>query len=155
MIRVAICDDPDIVQGGDDREPTLAIALFRIVQEALTNIMKYAQANTVVVTLKREHHGLMLRIIDDGIGIPREAEAKPMSHGLLGMRERALQLGGRLTVRRGRNDKGTCAEACIPLPHRAPDAERHPSYASPAGADNGSLSPCSTRQPGAPILDDQ
>jgi signal transduction histidine kinase len=42
-----------------------------------------------------------------------------MSHGLLGMRERALLLGGTFAVRRGRNDKGTCVEACIPLPQRA------------------------------------
>jgi hypothetical protein len=67
------------------------------------------------VTLKRTHEGLVLRIIDDGIGIAANTLAKPMSHGILGMRERALLLGGSLTIRRGRNDKGTCIEVRIPL----------------------------------------
>lgn len=114
-VKCAVDIDADI----DNNESTLAIALFRIVQESLTNIMKYAKAGTVTVTLKRDANALVLRIIDDGVGIPKESEAKPMSHGLLGMRERALLLGGTFAVRRGRNDKGTCVEACIPLPQRA------------------------------------
>ncbi|SHN11430.1 Signal transduction histidine kinase [Duganella sacchari] len=96
--------------GGD-----LAIALFRIVQESLTNIRKYAKASRVTVTLARNGDGLMLRIIDDGIGISSDNIVKPMSHGLLGMRERALLLGGSMNIRRGRNDMGTCIEVAIPL----------------------------------------
>jgi signal transduction histidine kinase len=115
-VRCSVDIDADIDGDIDNDESTLAIALFRIVQESLTNIMKYAKANTASVTLKRDANGLVLRIIDDGIGISKESEAKPMSHGLLGMRERALLLGGTFTIRRGRNDKGTCVEACIPLP---------------------------------------
>jgi signal transduction histidine kinase len=68
--------------------------LFRIVQESLTNIRKYAKASRVTVTLSRNGEGLMLRVIDDGIGIASDTIIKPMSHGLLGMRERALLLGG-------------------------------------------------------------
>ncbi|MES2742146.1 MAG: CHASE3 domain-containing protein [Pseudomonadota bacterium] len=97
-------------------EATLSIALFRIVQESLTNIMKYAEASNVSVSLKRGASGLMLRILDDGIGIADDTLSKPMTHGLLGMRERALLLGGSLTIRRGRNSRGTCIEAAIPLP---------------------------------------
>jgi signal transduction histidine kinase len=67
----------------------LSIALFRIVQESLTNIRKYAKASRVTVTLSRNGEGLMLRVIDDGIGIASDTIIKPMSHGLLGMRERA------------------------------------------------------------------
>lgn len=93
----------------------LSIALFRIVQESLTNIRKYAKASRVTVTLNRNQEGLMLRIIDDGIGIEANNIVKPMSHGLLGMRERALLLGGTMTIRRGRNDEGTCIEVAIPL----------------------------------------
>jgi signal transduction histidine kinase len=96
----------------------LSIALFRIVQESLTNIRKYAKANLVTVTLNRNQDGLMLRIIDDGIGIESNNIVKPMSHGLLGMRERALLLGGTMTIRRGRNDSGTCIEVAIPLSDR-------------------------------------
>jgi signal transduction histidine kinase len=93
----------------------LSIALFRIVQESLTNIRKYAKASRVTVTLNRSGEGLMLRIIDDGIGIASDTIIKPMSHGLLGMRERALLLGGNLNIRRGRNETGTCIEVAIPL----------------------------------------
>ena len=100
----------------DNREATLTIALFRIVQESLTNIMKYASAATVTVSLKRNETGLMLRVIDDGVGIAADALQKPMSHGLLGMRERALLLGGSLTVKPGPGGRGTCVEALIPLP---------------------------------------
>jgi len=105
----------DIEVDIDRNEPTLSIALFRIVQESLTNITKYAKATSVSVLLKRVDNVLTLRIIDNGIGIPNDMLAKPMSHGLLGMRERALLLGGTLTIRRGRNDRGTCVEAIIPL----------------------------------------
>lgn len=97
------------------RSGDLSIALFRIVQESLTNIRKYAQAGRVSVMLRRTVDGLVLRVIDDGVGIAANTVAKPMSHGILGMRERALLLGGTLTIRRGRNDAGTCVEAHIPL----------------------------------------
>ena len=99
----------------------LSIALFRIVQESLTNIRKYAKASRVTVTLNRNLDGLMLRIIDDGVGIAADAISKPMSHGLLGMRERALLLGGSLNIRRGRNDTGTCIEVSVPLRERSLD----------------------------------
>ena len=90
--------DTDVAINIDNREATLTIALFRIVQESLTNILKYARAGMVSVTLKRNEHGLVLRVIDDGIGITEDALQKPMSHGLLGMRERALLLGGTVTA---------------------------------------------------------
>ncbi len=108
--------DTDVAIHIDNREATLTIALFRIVQESLTNILKYAKANTVSVSLKRNETGLVLRVLDDGIGITEDALQKPMSHGLLGMRERALLLGGSLTVKPGPQGKGTCVEALIPLP---------------------------------------
>jgi signal transduction histidine kinase len=95
--------------------PMQSIAVFRIVQESLNNIAKYAQARHVVVHLSRENDHLALEVSDDGIGIDSEAASKPKSHGLLGMRERALLLGGSLRVRRGVNNVGTCVEAMIPL----------------------------------------
>lgn len=103
----------------------LSIALFRIVQESLNNIRKYARASRVSVMLSRNQDGITLRIIDDGIGISAANIAKPMSHGLLGMRERALLLGGTMNIRRGRNDSGTCIEVMIPIREReAPLEER-------------------------------
>lgn len=149
----------------------LSIALFRIVQESLTNIRKYAKASRVTVSLSRNGDELMLRVIDDGIGIASDTIVKPMSHGLLGMRERALLLGGSLNIRRGRNDSGTCIEVAIPLrgmaPMPAPLAERraelppamtevissalHPS----AGDQTPTSPPYSTRPHTPPSLSDQ
>ncbi|TWI67553.1 signal transduction histidine kinase [Pseudoduganella lurida] len=150
-----------IAREGDN---SLSIALFRIVQESLTNIRKYAQATCVSVSLKRTAEGLVLRIIDDGIGIAAETLAKPMSHGILGMRERALLLGGTLTLRRGRADKGTCIEVKIPLAGDAAAGAAAPD-ASPAGlssplrqrADDRipSSPPCSTRPHSVPDPLDQ
>lgn len=95
--------------------PMHAIAVFRIVQEALNNVAKYAMASTVIVHLAVEQDRLVLEICDDGIGICADAVLAPRSHGLLGMRERALLLDGSFAVRRGVNDVGTCVEASMPL----------------------------------------
>ena len=102
--------------------PMHAIAIFRIVQEALNNTAKYAQAKHAIVHLAREAEGLSLEVQDDGVGIDSEAVSKPRSHGLLGMRERALLLGGTLKVKRGINGVGTSVTAFIPLGREAPGA---------------------------------
>ena len=118
----------------------LSIALFRIVQESLTNIRKYAKASRVTVTLNRNQEALMLRIIDDGIGIDANNIVKPMSHGLLGMRERALLLGGTMTIRRGRNDTGTCIEVAIPL-RKSDGGKGGASQAAPAPGQERRMQP--------------
>jgi signal transduction histidine kinase len=105
----------------DGAGPMQAIALFRIAQEALNNVAKYAQARHVVVHLAREGSGLALEVSDDGVGIPPDAMRRPKSHGLIGMRERALLLGGTLRVERGVNGVGTSVQAWVPLD--APGAE--------------------------------
>ncbi|MBY0556706.1 MAG: CHASE3 domain-containing protein [Burkholderiaceae bacterium] len=117
------CDVAPGIEKTARRSGELSIALFRIVQEALTNIRKYARASHVSVTLARDERGLMLRIIDDGVGIAAANMVKPMSHGLLGMRERALLLGGSMSIRRGRNEQGTCIEVRIPLPQAGTEAD--------------------------------
>lgn len=120
--RAAQLDCEALVEGDvDSAGPMHAIALFRIAQESLNNVAKYAQARHVVVHLAREGEGLALEVSDDGVGIPPDAMRRPKSHGLLGMRERALLLGGTLTVERGVNGQGTCVQAWVPL--AAPAAE--------------------------------
>ena len=99
----------------DDAGPMQSIALFRITQEALNNVAKYARARHVVVHLAREGEAFVLEIADDGVGIPPDAMRRPKSHGLLGMRERALLLGGTLRVGRGVNGIGTAVHACVPV----------------------------------------
>ncbi|UVW27319.1 CHASE3 domain-containing protein [Massilia sp. H6] len=106
--------DALIDAGADVAGPMQSIALFRITQEALNNIAKYAQARSVIVNLTQEPDGWGLEITDDGIGIAADAMAKSKSHGLLGMRERALLLGGSLVVERGVNGIGTCVRAWLP-----------------------------------------
>jgi len=92
-----------------------AIALFRIVQEALNNVIKYAKATHVKISLKRTLSGLWLQILDDGIGIQADAMDKPKSHGLLGMRERVLLLGGEFAIKRGVANRGTAIEVLLPF----------------------------------------
>jgi signal transduction histidine kinase len=75
-----------------------ATALFRIAQEALTNIAKHANAGKVSVKLARLRQHVSLKISDDGVGIRQADRAKPASFGLRGMAERARALGGTLTL---------------------------------------------------------
>ncbi|MDF3935484.1 PAS domain-containing sensor histidine kinase [Pseudomonas citronellolis] len=75
-----------------------AIGLFRILQEALTNVMRHAQAHTVELALRVEGAELCLSIGDDGRGFDTEAAWRGSSFGLVGMRERVLMLGGRLEI---------------------------------------------------------
>jgi signal transduction histidine kinase len=114
---------------GDDVDaaaPMQAIALFRITQEALNNVAKYAKARHVTVHLAREEGGWSLEVADDGIGIAADAFTRSKSHGLLGMRERALLLGGSLKVERGVNGVGTCVTAWIPAASPGGDGEAVP-----------------------------
>jgi signal transduction histidine kinase len=81
-----------------DIDPDHASALFRIFQEALTNIAKHAGATRVTVTLRRQRQHLTLTICDNGRGITPADRLKPHSFGLRGMSERARALGGTLTL---------------------------------------------------------
>ncbi|MDO8989305.1 MAG: MASE3 domain-containing protein [Sideroxyarcus sp.] len=74
-----------------------SIAIFRMVQEALTNIMRYARARHVVIRLQEEDGACMLEIRDDGDGFDPDAPRKK-TLGLFGIRERALALGGELLI---------------------------------------------------------
>ncbi|MEH6436611.1 CHASE3 domain-containing protein [Massilia sp. DD77] len=122
--------DALVERDADAAGPMQAIALFRITQEALNNIAKYAKARSVIVNLTREEDGWDLEITDDGIGIPEGAMTKSKSHGLLGMRERALLLGGTLEVERGVNGVGTCVRAWIPA--QAPGGDGTPASPLPS-----------------------
>ena len=84
-----------------------SLALFRIAQEALTNVAKHANASSVNVTLKSEGVRVTLRIDDDGIGLAPGVAHLTSSHGILGMRERLLEFGGVLLVEEGRRGRGT------------------------------------------------
>ena len=78
-----------------------ATALFRIFQEALTNIAKHARATQVTVRLQFIRHQISLTIADNGVGIGPHDRVKPGSFGLRGMNERARALGGTMTLSPG------------------------------------------------------
>jgi signal transduction histidine kinase len=94
--------------------PDAAIALFRIVQEALTNIVKHAEARTVEVAVEVQSEWLVLRIRDDGVGLPPERLRALGSHGLSAMRHRATALGGSWRAMQ-RRERGTEIEVRLPL----------------------------------------
>ena len=96
----------------------LSIALYRIVQEALTNITKHAQATEVRIAIARDANGIVLRIADNGIGVDASKKTNPTSHGLIGMRERARHLGGTIEIT-GTAGKGTTITVRIPAPEPA------------------------------------
>jgi len=90
-------------------------ALFRIFQEALTNVVRHAQASAVRVRLSEMRGVFVLHVSDNGRGITQEEIAADDSIGLLGMRERAAQAGARLAIS-GLPGKGTVITVSVPLP---------------------------------------
>lgn len=93
--------------------PDQATALFRIFQEALTNIAKHANASEVAVRLARTNRNVRLSVIDNGRGIGASDRHKPKSFGIRGMVERASALGGELTVS---HVKGGGTEVALKIP---------------------------------------
>ncbi len=90
------------------------LAIFRIVQEAMTNILKYANAKIVTITLKKEGDVLLVEIKDDGRGISDLEIKGDKSFGLLGMRERAVLIGGTIDIY-GESGKGTTVKLRVKL----------------------------------------
>ena len=75
------------------------LALFRILQEALTNVIRHARASRVEITIRYENNSTSMIIADDGVGIASWVPESTKSMGLFGMRERALQCNGLLEIR--------------------------------------------------------
>ena len=92
----------------------LNTAFFRIFQETLTNVIRHANATKVTIHLKKQRGQLILEIKDNGRGISEAEISNTRSIGLLGMRERAALLGGKITVS-GVSGKGTTVLVKIPL----------------------------------------
>jgi PAS domain S-box-containing protein len=102
-------------------DPERTTAIFRIFQETLTNITRHAEATQVDVKLGTEDGRIVLEVRDNGRGIGQEQLSTGKSLGILGMRERALLLGGELTIS-GSPRKGTIVRVLIPAPY--PDSAR-------------------------------
>ncbi|MGD9249613.1 MAG: ATP-binding protein [Desulfobacterales bacterium] len=91
-----------------------ATALFRIFQELLTNIIRHAEADDVIVRLEKHDGGIMLQVTDNGRGITEDEIDSPHAFGLLGIRERLHPLGG-WVVFEGRPGQGTRVTIRLPL----------------------------------------
>ncbi|MGZ5201672.1 MAG: ATP-binding protein [Telluria sp.] len=89
-------------------------AIFRIVQEALTNIARHANASHVTVNLYRLNHDLLLQVRDDGRGIRAEDMEKAESLGLIGMRERVWAMNGDISISTD-EPPGTRIDIVLPL----------------------------------------
>jgi signal transduction histidine kinase len=98
QIGIACIFRADDAEIEGELDPDHASALFRIFQEALTNIAKHAGATRVLVSLRRQRQHLTLTICDNGRGITPADRLKPHSFGLRGMSERARALGGTLNL---------------------------------------------------------
>jgi len=97
----------------------ISMAVFRITQEAVTNILRHAQATNLLVCLQRQADGLTLLISDDGLGfVPATHPAREGQRGMAGMSERVEQLGGTLKVV-SETGKGTHIEARFPWAPRS------------------------------------
>ena len=96
-----------------DLKADLSIAVFRIFQEALTNIARHSRATRVQASLQSDPKGLVLTIRDNGQGISEQEIDRSSSLGLVGMRERALIIGGTVAIQ-GKKGKGTSVILRLP-----------------------------------------
>ena len=96
----------------------IELAAYRIVQEAITNVLRHAAAGRIDITLDYGPTALELTVLDDGSGA---AAQRPGGHGLVGMRERAAVYGG--SVEHGRRDGGYAVHAVLPVPRNSAQPE--------------------------------
>lgn len=98
--------------------PAVETAIYRIVQEALTNVVRHARASRVDVLLERRGDWMVTIIEDDGVGFDPESAVEGDRLGLFGMRERAVMLGGNMVVE---SDAGTGTTVLVEMPYVHPD----------------------------------
>lgn len=106
-----VLDSPDPCIELDDKR---AVVVFRIVQESLTNVMRHAHAKSVKVEVLVRDENLCVEVKDDGKGFDMTDSKQQVTHGLFGMRERALACGGHLNIASA-PDQGTVISVRIPI----------------------------------------
>ncbi|HEV7745392.1 MAG TPA: PAS domain S-box protein [Pyrinomonadaceae bacterium] len=112
--RTGIIVDCDCVLERVNLSPEKSTAVFRIFQEALTNILRHAQAKVVNLQVREENEVFMLKISDNGRGITDDEKSGKRTLGLLGMRERARLIGGKIEIT-GIDGEGTVITLRIPI----------------------------------------
>jgi signal transduction histidine kinase len=114
--RVLIAEDVGRLASGIEQ------AIYRVVQEALHNVAKHAQARNVTVQITRADEQIRVLVEDDGIGIQGRPNVRNHSFGLAGMKERIAMLGGIARVISAKG-KGTRIEITVPAGEPAPPVE--------------------------------
>jgi signal transduction histidine kinase len=109
----------DVAIGPGALDDARAEAVYHVVREALTNVVRHAQARRARVVARVEDGLLRVEVADDGVGIAPAVVDSSRGIGLLGIRERILAWGGDVTIR-GEPGRGTTLEARIPLHGPAP-----------------------------------
>lgn len=104
------------VAGAPVPDDTVAIAVFRIFQEMLSNVGRHARAERVAVRIRWDGACLHVAVQDDGVGAPAEAFDAPTAYGVMGMRERARHHGGRLRITSAPG-RGSTFTLELPLAH--------------------------------------
>lgn len=112
--RTPIVATSEIAPDVPELPPAVAAACWAVLLEALQNVERHAAAGSVAVSLTRQGESVVLRVADDGTGLPPDAAARPGRYGLVGMRERTAALGGRFRIM-PRPGGGTIVEAAFPL----------------------------------------
>ena len=92
----------------------VATNAYRILQEALTNVLRHAKATQAKVRISKNHNKLVICISDNGVGMDVNKLTDELALGILGMRERASVIGGTLSIK-SHPSKGTKVTACLPL----------------------------------------
>jgi|GEM_PF-2659834 len=103
--------------------PNVATEAYRILQEAVTNVIRHAHATQITVTLENNETHLCLSIEDNGVGMSGEQQSRAKSLGVLGMQERALKLGGTLKLH---SEMGQGTHVIVELPLRPGEAPSVP-----------------------------
>ena len=126
----------DLTFAGQRRrlEPDLELAIFRIAQEALTNVVRHAKVDVAQVQLGFDPDQIMLCISDSGVGFtpPQEQRSEDKHWGLLGMEERATQLNGTLQIA-SRPGAGTHITVCFPMSEQYEGAVHGEDNTNPVG----------------------
>src|SRR6202011_4377012 len=94
--------------------PSVALAIYRVVQEGLINALRHAHASRVDIAVQCDARRIVATVIDDGVGLPADWAARPGHFGLRGLTDRVQQLGGTFTIGNSQG-RGVRLAAEIPL----------------------------------------
>lgn len=112
-VQCRLTVNPAKLEVSDD----MATTIYRIFQEALTNVSRHAEATRVEASIQHKNNKILIEINDNGKGIRGSEMSRSTSFGIVGMRERVYALGGEFVIT-GERDKGTRINATIPLRNR-------------------------------------